>query len=334
MTKSVLMLGAVPLLVGALVLGGCGQSAKSSGDGHGHAEDAGHAHDDGHGHDHGDEHGDHGDEGGDSTTLTDEAAKAAGVEVSVAGAGRIEQSIDIAGRIEISPEGRGEVRAWYPGRIMSLSAQLGQTVKKGQVLARVESSESLQTYSIPAGVSGIIVEKNANVGDMAYDRPIYVIANPNSLQASFFLFPRDAESVRVGQAVSIRTLGGKVIAAKVTALLPSLDPAVQTLTAIVKLPASAATDLRAGMAIEGQFVTGSAEASLVVPSDAVQTYEGKTVVFVKTGTTYTARPVQLGRQTGAYAEILGGLEAGETYVTKGAFLIRADIEKSAAGHEH
>lgn len=320
-TKSFLVIGAA-----LLALSACGDKPVSAKGDHDHAEE-GHSHDDGHGHE-------HGDEGSDSTSLTDEAARAAGVEVGIAGAGLIEQSIDIAGRIEISPEGRGEVRAWYPGRIMSLSAQVGQPVKKGQTLARVESSESLQTYAIPAGISGVIVEKNANVGDMAYDRPIYVIANPNSLQAAFFLFPRDAETVRAGQSVNIRTLGGKVIAAKVSALLPSLDPATQTTTAIVKLPASAAGAFRAGMAIEGQFVTGSAEANIVVPADAIQTYEGRSVVFVKTGTTYRARPVQTGRQTGTSTEIVSGLEAGETYVTNGAFLIRADIEKSAAGHEH
>jgi membrane fusion protein, heavy metal efflux system len=53
--------------------------------------------------------------------------------------------VDMAGRIEITPEGKSEVRAWYPGRIISLNGELGQTVRKGQIIARVESSESLQT---------------------------------------------------------------------------------------------------------------------------------------------------------------------------------------------
>jgi len=270
----------------------------------------------------------------DSTTLSDAAARAGGVEVAVAGAGTVDETIDIAGRVEIAPEGRGEVRAWYPGRIMSLNAQLGQTVRKGQVLARVESSESLQTYAIAAGVSGVIIEKNANVGDMAYERPIYVIADPDRLQAAFFLFPRDAENVRVGQTVSITTLAGQTLTAKVSALLPSVDPRTQTLSAIVSLSGHAAGALRAGMAIEGQFVTAQTAAPVVVPAEALQTFEDRQVVFVKAGTTYTARPVQTGRQSARSVEISGGLEAGETYVVKGAFLIRADIAKAGAEHEH
>lgn len=293
-------------------------AAESGEAGHGHAEGEGHGKE----------------EAGESTKMTDEAAKTAGVEIATAGPVSIDDTTSISGRVEIAPEGKGEVRAWYPGRIMSLSAQIGQNVSKGQTLARVESSESLQTYSIPAGISGVIMEKNANVGDTAYDRPIYVIANPNALQASFFLFPRDAESVRAGQSVSIKTLGGQTINATVSSLLSSVDPQTQTQTAIVKLPASAAGDLRAGMAIEGKFVTSQTVAAVAVPTDALQTLEGKQVVFVKSGTTYTARPVQVGRQTQAWAEIVDGLTAGESYVSKGSFLIRADIEKSGAEHEH
>lgn len=291
---------------------------------------------DGHGHGaKGGEEG-HGEEAsGEKTTMSDEAAKAGGVEIGTAGPGSVDEAVAISGRVEIAPEGRGEVRAWYPGRIMSMSAQLGQKVSKGQTLVRVESSESLQTYSIPAGISGTIIEKNANVGDTtAGERAMYVIASSNAIQASFYLFPRDAESVRTGQAVSIKTLGGNVVTATVSSMLPSVDPRTQTLTAIVKLPASAAETLRPGMAIEGLFVTAQTPANIAVPVDALQTLEGKQVVFVKTGTTYTARPVQIGRQSARMVEIVDGLQPGEAYVTKGSFLIRADIEKSGAEHEH
>ena len=333
LSRSLLLAG----VAGLVMLSACGKKpeapaaekpaaeapkAEGEGDGHGHGAEGG-------------EEG-HGEEAGvEKTTMTDEAAKAGGVEIGVAGPGNIDETVTIAGRVEIAPEGRGEVRAWYPGRIMSMTAQLGQKVSKGQTLARVESSESLQTYSIPAGISGTITEKNANVGDItAGERAMYVIASSNAIQASFYLFPRDAESVRSGQTVTIKTLGGKVITATVSSMLPSVDPRTQTLTAIVKLPASAAEDLRPGMAIEGQFVTTQTPANIAVPIDALQTLEEKQVIFVKNGTTYTAVPVQVGRQSARMIEITGGLQGGETIVTKGAFLIRADIAKSGAEHEH
>jgi len=136
------------------------------------------------------------------------AARAGGVKTERAGGAIVGELLDLSGRVEVTPEGQGEVRAWYPGRIMAMAGSLGQQVRRGQLLARVESSNSLQTYSIPAPISGVIVKKNANVGDVAYDQPLYVIADPTKLHAEFFVYPRDAERVRVGQKVELHSLSG------------------------------------------------------------------------------------------------------------------------------
>ncbi|PTT71856.1 HlyD family secretion protein, partial [Pseudomonas sp. HMWF010] len=166
------------------------------------------------------------------TTISAEAAKAGGVKTETAGSADVAELVDMAGRVEITPEGKSEVRAWYPGRVMSLRGELGTQVRKGQLLARVESSESLQTYSIHAPISGIIVEKNLNVGDVAGERAIFVIADPTRLHAEFFVYPRDAEKVRVSQPVEVRSLSGDTrLLARVEAVLPTADLASQTLMA-------------------------------------------------------------------------------------------------------
>ncbi|CAL4869244.1 hypothetical protein MMA231_03535 (plasmid) [Asticcacaulis sp. MM231] len=72
------------------------------------------------------------------TTIAPDAAVSAGIQTEAAGAAILAERIDMSGRIEITPEGRSEVRAWYPGRIVSMNGELGQAVRKGQVLARVE----------------------------------------------------------------------------------------------------------------------------------------------------------------------------------------------------
>ncbi len=269
------------------------------------------------------------------TILAPDAATAAGILTETAGPATLIDRIDLSGRVETTPEGRSEVRAWYPGRIMAMTAELGQAVRKGQVLARVESSESLQTYAIPAPISGVIVEKTAGVGGVAYDSPLYVIADPNALHAEFFLYPRDAEKVRAGQAVEVRSLDGATkISARVEAIIPAADPATQTVMAHVHLPGNAGGVLRPGLGIEGSFMTGEQPVPLAVRTEALQTFRDFTVVFAKVGNTYEARMLTLGRRTPEWTEVLGGLDPGETYVTKGAFLIRADIEKSGASHDH
>ena len=269
------------------------------------------------------------------TTMTAQAAQAGGVKIETAGPMAIGETVTLNGRIEVTPEGKGEVRAWYPGRIMSLRGELGQMVRKGQIVARVESSESLQTYSIPAPISGQIIEKNSNVGDVAHDRPIFVIADPTKLHAELFVYPRDSERVRVGQSVEVRSLSGTDrILATVESILPSADMASQTQLAHVHLPDGAGPAWRPGLGVEGAVTVGSRPAALAVRTKAIQRFRDFEVVFAKVGDTYEVRMLELGVRTPEWTEVLGGLEPGTQYVTDGAFLIRADIEKSGASHDH
>jgi cobalt-zinc-cadmium efflux system membrane fusion protein len=269
------------------------------------------------------------------TTIIAEAAKAGGVKTEIAGPTTIAELIDMSGRVEVTPEGKADVRAWYPGRIMALSGALGQAVRKGQMMARVESSYSLQVYSIPAPISGIIVEKNANVGDVAGDQALFVIADPTKLHAEFFVYPRDAERVQVGQQVEVRTPSGQArVTAQVEAILPSADIASQTVVAHVHLPQGASEYFRPGMAVEGAFAVASTQAPLAVRTRALQRFRDFTVVYAKVGDTYEVRMLELGKRTPEWTEVLGGLEPGTEYVTDGAFLIRADVGKSGASHDH
>lgn len=269
------------------------------------------------------------------TTIAAEAARAGGVRSERAGPATIAELIDMSGRVEITPEGKADVRARLPGQIVWMSGQLGQAVRKGQTLLRVESSHSLQVYPVPAPISGIIVEKNANVGDVTGDRALFVIADPTKLHAEFFVYPRDAERVRVGQRVALRSLSGEArIEAAVEAILPTADLASQTLMAHVHLPPSAAQMFRPGMGVEGSFAVASADVPLAVRTKSIQRFRDFEVVYAKVGNTYEVRMLEIGRRTPEWTEILGGLEPGTEYVTDGAFLIRADVEKSGASHDH
>lgn len=269
------------------------------------------------------------------TTIAADAARAGGVRSERAGPASIAELIDMSGRIEITPEGKADVRARLPGQIMSMTGELGQTVRRGQTLLRVESSHSLQTYIITAPISGTIVEKNANVGDMTGDRALFVIADPSKLHAEFFVYPRDAERVKVGQPVSLRSLSGEArLTGTVEAILPTADLASQTLLAHVHLPESAAGQFRPGMGVEGVFSVAETQAPLAVRSKAIQRFRDFDVVYAKVGNSYEVRMLELGRKTPEWTEVLGGLEPGTEYVTDGAFLIRADIDKSGASHDH
>jgi cobalt-zinc-cadmium efflux system membrane fusion protein len=269
------------------------------------------------------------------TIISAEAARAGGVTTERAGSAILGENLPLTGRVEIKPEGLAEVHARYPGRVMSMAVELGSPVRRGQVLARVESSESLQTYAVTAPISGIITAKNANPGQITGNgAPMLEIGDPGQLHAEFFLYPRDAERVRVGQRVEVRSLtGASRVTAVIEAILPSADLLSQTLVAHVHLPAGSG-GWRPGQGVEGSVQVGAGEVPLAVQTKALQPFRDFTVVYAKVGNTYEVRMLDLGRRTEEWTEVLGGLEPGTEYVVDGAFLIRADIEKSGASHDH
>ena len=73
---------------------------------------------------------------------------------------------------------------------------------------------------------------------------------------------------------------------------------------------------------------------LAVRRSALQTFRDFDVVFAKVGDTYEVRMLQLGLKDENYIEVLGGLSPEEIYVTGNSYLVKADIEKSVANHDH
>jgi len=81
-------------------------------------------------------------------------------------------------------------------------------------------------------------------------------------------------------------------------------------------------------------VVATQAAAQVVPLSALQTMDGKDVVFVRSGDTYTARPVRLGARDAGKVEVLDGLTPGEQVVVEQSYVVKADIGKAGASHEH
>ncbi len=268
------------------------------------------------------------------TTIARPIADAAGVVVEQAGAAIIKQTVRLQGVVELLPEGRAEIRAWYPGRIIAMRKFIGDSVQAGEIVARVEAAQSLQTYSITAPFSGFVVERHGTEGGVAGDEPLYILMDPTRMHAELFLFPADVERVRAGQAVEIHSVAGEAMfSSDIEIVLSPAEVNVPMRIAHVEIPED---DARwwPGMAVEGRVVVGMEEVPLAVRTEALQRFRDFTVVYGRFGDTYEVRMLELGRRTPEWTEVLGGLIPGTTYVTENAFLIRADVEKDGAVHDH
>ena len=262
-----------------------------------------------------------------SSTLADQL----GISTDVASSGQLNQTLLLYGKTSPDPQQVSHVIARYPGVIRSIGPALGDTVTSGETIATIESNNNLQTYDIKAPINGMVVEKHANPGEMAGDTPLLTIANYSNLWADLTVFPGDAGRVRAGMPVDIR-MNEHSQGSTIRYLNPGEgnSPAV---TARVFLPNP---DLywSPGLLVEGLVGVEIVPVELMVDNRAIQSFRDWQVVFIKIEDSYEIRPLTLGRTDGEFTEVLDGLSPGDTYVVGNSYLIKADIEKDGASHDH
>lgn len=316
---------------------------QAHGDGHGHeeneashdkgAETHGHGHEeakggDGHGHEEG------GEEGGDKTKISEEAAANSEIIVLEAGAATIHDVVSLTGRITLNQNTSANVKARFAGIVRSVNKGLAESVTTGETLATVESNDSLLVYPVKSPITGVILQRNTNVGDVAGDQPLFVVADMSNVWAEFFIFPRDIARIKNNQKIHINATDESIkTEAVINSLLPVAEASSQTVIARVTID-NPEGQWRSGMTVRGDVVVAEKAVSVAVASSAIQRQEGASVVFVKNGENYEARKVELGLGDGEWTEIRSGLKAGESYVAQNSFVVKADIGKAGAEHEH
>lgn len=262
--------------------------------------------------------------------ISETSANKAGIETAVAGPGTIHETVTLYGKTALDHDNISHVRARYPGPAIEVFAEIGQRVEKGDRLATIESNESLQPYALRTPITGEVIEKEISRGEFSGERVLFTIANPDPLLAELQVFPGQRNQISPGNNVLLKA-GGQVVSSTIKSVVPA---AHEKPFAIARaLIDNRKRQWAPGLMVQGQVMVNVLNSPLVVENRALQPLRGATVVFVKTGDRYRARPLRLGRSDGRVTEVLGGLQVGERYVTANSYLIKADIEKSAAEHD-
>ena len=268
------------------------------------------------------------------TVIASEMAKGAGIETAVAGPAVLRETLGLYGAIQPNAERVRNVTARFPGVIRSVEKKIGDTVKSGATLTTVESNESLQTYSVTAPISGVVTQRMANPGESAASGPLFVISDFSSVWAELAVFPRDRTRLKAGQTVKVAATDGKQAGEGVVGYVsPVGSGANQSLVARVVLD-NANAQWTPGLFVAGEVVAGESPVELAVHNAALQAFRDFTVVFAQVGDTYEVRMLELGRSDSEITEVLGGLAPDTRYVSANSYLIKADIEKSGASHDH
>lgn len=265
-----------------------------------------------------------------ASRISGDMADQVGIGTTFASEQILHQTITSYGVLSTGPEQLSHMRARFSGLITSVKTSIGDTVKAGDLLAEVESDESLKKYSVRAPISGTVVQRHANTGEVTKDQVLFSIADFDTLWAELRIYPAQRDNVSTGQAVKIVS-DKQTIAGKISHIIPSLNKPYQL--ARVHLD-NRQLGLSPGLLVEGRIVIDEFNVSLAVEKEAVQQLGGRSGVFIQEEETYHFAPLTLGRADDHYVEVLDGINASQRYVNRNSYLIKADIEKSEAEHEH
>lgn len=268
------------------------------------------------------------------TQIAAATASALGVVTQQAGPRMLSEQLTLSGTVQADPTRISRVRARYPGVVREIDVQPFSTVSQGTVLAQIQSNESLMNYAIKAPIGGTIVEQQAQVGEATGEAVLFTIVDISRVWVELDVFQRELDRIEAGQVVELIDLDGRKVAdGRIARIAPLAIHGSQSVRARVVIE-NASGRLRPGQFVSGRVTIAQTEVPLAVERSALQRFRDFDVVFANVGETYEVRMLELGRSDERYVEVTGGLKPGTAYVTGNSYLIKADIEKSGASHDH
>lgn len=268
--------------------------------------------------------------------LSPEAIAQAGILTERAGPRQIQVRLETPGEIRLNADRVVQVRPRFPGVVRAVPRQLGDRVRAGDVLAVVHSNESLAEYEIAAPLTGTIVARNAAVGEaVQHESILFTLADLSTVWAYFPLYPQFAMKVRMGQNVRIRGQGsdGPLADGHVGYVGPLLEQDTRISYGRAVLD-NASGRWTPGLYVNASITVENVRANVAVPEAAIVRTSRGPAVFRAEGDEFELQPVVTGRTDGEWTEIVTGLRPDDRYVRTQAFLLKAELGKSEAAHDH
>jgi cobalt-zinc-cadmium efflux system membrane fusion protein len=203
------------------------------------------------------------------------------------------------------------------------------------VLGARSGGKGQARFDIRSPIDGVVTNKNISQGQIVSEiDSVFEVSDLSSVWAEMMIYAKDINTVKVGQKVTIKVSAFDAEAVGTISYVGALvGEQSRTAMARVVLNNSSKTWLP-GLPVNIELISDEIEVPLAVSVEGIQTLRDWTVVFGRYGEYFEARPIELGRRDVQYVEVLQGLNAGDKYAAGNSFLIKADIGKSGATHDH
>lgn len=267
------------------------------------------------------------------TSIDDKIAEAMEISTEVVGPSTFHDSIEVFGNLTLPADATSNVYARFDGLVKKVHVKLGDAIKKGQLLLTLESNESLQSYQVTSAQKGIVSAVNVTSGEQSKGRILLAVTNDETLVAELAVFPLDLVKVNIGAKTTLNING---VEEQYTSKIDSRVLKVRNDQAKLfrVLVNNSDSLLSEGSFVSAKIEIGSFDVEMAVKRNALQSFRDFTVVYAKVGNEYEVRMLELGRIVGDEIEVLGGISVGTEYVTENSYILKADVEKSGASHDH
>src|SRR6202048_4336274 len=270
----------------------------------------------------------------DSVVLSDAKVSAAGIELAKASPGVLHDSLLLNGMVQPNQESLVQVTPRFPGIVRDVRKRIGDRVQKGDVLAIVESNQSLTPYELKAALAGTVIDRQTTLGEyVSEQKPAFVIADLSTVWVDFSVYRRDLTRVNIGDQVFIDPADGRpAIEAKVTYLSPVGSSDTQSALARAIVPNSDQR-LRTGLFITSRLILSAKQVGVAGKIPALETIKNRTVVFVRNGEKFEARDVEIGERDSEFVGITFGVLEGDVYAARNSFIVKAELAKGGADND-
>ncbi len=198
-----------------------------------------------------------------------------------------------------------------------------------------QDEQDFSRYELKSPIKGIIIQKHLTTGEaVKSDDDVFLLADLSEVWVNIAIPARDLNSIKLGQSVTVHDKDLELKSkGKLTYLDSIIDETSRTVTGRVVIP-NQKSKWRPGTFVTLEITLYERTVPIAVPTRAIQTIRNWSVVFVKYGNFFEARPLELGKSDGNWTEVLSGLKKGEYFVDQNSFTVKAEIEKSSATHDH
>lgn len=269
-------------------------------------------------------------------SISSESKKLIGLRLVAAQMKQFVSESPVSGSIVASRDRIQQLVPRHGGVLVAMPVTVGSIVKAGDTLAVFRNPETMASYAETASIGGTVIEQSVSIGELA-NGLVMVIADLSSVWLEIAVPERLAQGLRKGMKGSILQdgpSGNLITPIWIDYVAPMLNP--ETRTQMVRATLSNASGKwKPGQMLRVVLQGSAGTSALAVPAEAVQTWNGKRIIFApETDTIFAARAITIGKESNGWIEVIHGLSASDSVVGVGAFELKSKLATANMGDGH